>query len=95
MVIAYGVFLLVSSPFLLYGSYAFVDGFGIDKHLPSGLTTLLILFLPAVAFTLLGLAPLVVLKNDTKEIKKVAVILFMASFTFNVLLLFLGFMVAG
>ena len=95
MIIGYGVSLLVLSPLLLYGSFAFVDGFGIDSLLPRGLTTLLILLLPAVVFTLLGLVPLIVLGKGKELIKQVAVGLFVASFVFNILLLFIGFMVFG
>ena len=95
MIIGYGVSLLILSPLLLYGSFAFVDGFGIDRLLPGGLTTLLILLLPAVVFTLLGLVPLIVLGKGKELIKQVAVGLFVASFLFNIILLFIGFMVFG
>lgn len=95
MIIGYGISLLIFSPLLLYGSYALVDGFGIDRLLPEGLTTLLILLLPAVVFTLLGLVPLIVLGKGKELIKQVTVWLFVASFVFNILLLFIGFMVFG
>ena len=95
MIIGYGVSLLILSPLLLYGSFAFVDGFGIDRLLPGALTTLLILLLPSLVFTLLGLVPLIALRRCNGRIKQVAIMLFVASFIFNVILLFLGFMVVG
>lgn len=95
MIIGYGVSLLILSPLLLYGSFAFVDGFGIDRLLPGALTTLLILLLPSLVFTLLGLVPLIVLGKGKELIKQVTVWLFVASFVFNILLLFIGFMVFG
>jgi len=95
MIIGYGISLLILSPLLLYGSFAFVDSFGIDRLLPGALTTLLILLLPSLVFTLLGLVPLVVLGKGKGFIKQVAIELFIISFVFNTFLLFLGFMVAG
>jgi len=95
MIIGYGISLLIFSPLLLYGSFAFVDGLGIGRRLSGGLTALFILLLSAIVFTVLGLVPLIFSGKGKELIKEVALTLFVASFIFNAILLFISFMSMG
>ncbi|WP_456421360.1 hypothetical protein [Thermococcus sp.] len=94
MIIGYGVFLIIF-PLLLYGSFAFVDGIGIGRRLSGGLTALLILLLSAIVFTVLGLVPLIFSGKSKELIKQMALTLFVTSFIFNTILLFISFMSMG
>lgn len=89
--ILYGAFLIFSFLYFILLGSAIVDYLGIDKHLPSSLTSIVVAFTSSLIFTALSPIPLVLTKR--KGIRKAVFILFLASFTFYSIIIwfFVGF----
>jgi|GEM_PF-5490710 len=89
--ILYGAFLFLSFLYFILAGSAIVDYLGIDKHLPSSLTPIVVAFISSIIFTALSSIPLVLTKR--KGMRKAVFILFLVSFTFYSIIVwfFLGF----
>ncbi|MCD6373807.1 MAG: hypothetical protein J7L37_09765 [Thermococcus sp.] len=89
--ILYGAFLSLSFLYFILAGSAIVDYTGIDKHLPSQLTSIIVALISSLLFTALSSIPLVLTKR--KGIRKAVFVLFLVSFTFYSIIVwfFLGF----
>jgi len=87
----YGALLVLSSLYFILAGSAIVDYTGIDKHIPSPLTSIVVALISSLIFTALSSIPLVLMKRY--GMRKVVFILFLASFAFYsvIVLFFLGF----
>jgi len=89
--IVYGAFLFLSFLYFIIAGSAIVDYLGIDKHLPSSLTSVVVAFISSLIFTALSSVSLIFTRRG--DLRKVFLMLFSASFAFYsvIVLFFLGF----
>ncbi|NJD99266.1 hypothetical protein E3E26_05650 [Thermococcus sp. LS1] len=94
-VILYGLFLIPSSFYFTFVSAAVIDSLGIDRHLPDPVGILAVILLASLIFTALVSIPLLLIRKK-REIKRPLVLLFLASFFFDLVLIGLtGWLKAG
>jgi len=86
----YGAVLVLSSLYFILAGSAIVDYTGIDKHIPSPLTSIVVALISSLIFTAFSSIPLVLLK---RKLRKAVFVLFSVSFTFYSIIVwfFIGF----
>ncbi|NJE03196.1 hypothetical protein [Thermococcus sp. MV11] len=78
----YGFLLFPLSFYFTFVSAAMADTFGIYEHLPEAIAVLMVALVAATLFTILVSLPLLLIRKK-REIKRLIVLLFMASFFFD------------
>lgn len=85
----YGFLLFPLSFYFTFVSAAMADTFGIYEHLPEAIAALIVALIAATLFTLLASLPLLLIRKK-REIKRPIVLLFMASFFFDLAIIILA-----